>query len=999
MFWKKSKITHKCHGFMLWFLAFCVTVAGMLPATVFSADENFEDNGPLILEPVIQNYTDSEYAYAYEINSKLYIPMSQLAVWVGLQYTKDAQNINLHWNNSPQDVKVNLKNKTVDIDGKKESLQNDDFKFLENELFVSDAFLKRVLNIEASVESLSMQLKIDSPFEFPTTTAKNAKKRRSNGIYHREIESFKEYSFDERWFDLPVADLTIGKGWARSKGGRTNNSDSYSLTLAGLTAGMDFNAYISGDSYNDRKPTFRLNASREFINEPKNKLNMKQLEIGDLSGVGNSYFASAASGRGVTASSFKNFVTSADKTIDISGPLQDGWQVELYWNEQLLGYRQNAKDGQYNFPNIPVSYGLNVFKLVFYGPYGEVRTEEKRYYSGTSPVKTGEFGYTFSAYQPDRYIIEKNEPMSYERKSDRSVLDMVGYYGLHDNLTLIGGYTQTPNIQKTITQNFAMTGLQYAIDGLSVQYNLERNLDNNKTGHHVEAQGDVYIGTLYAAADNYNGIHSPNSEVGGDYVKSSYEARLSGMLPYYVPYYLSWKNGRYESNNYHFDEILGRLSKQVGMGVNLNVENSYFNSHRHGGMTDELRFGAYKWWGAFTTEAWLTYNIKPDTEFKEVKLRADFRTGRRTYISGEYTHNLQNDMDYLSISASKVFSFGGLSLTFSTDRDFNLSTYITYNISLAKEPYKNSMLYTGNSRFGDTGSLYVTVKDEFDKPIEGLGINANGLEKEVYTDDDGHALLSDLQTYEKTNVRVDAETLPDVSLQPVKDEYKLVLRPGTIRTLEMNFVHKGAVEGQLANPYGNIMFGYMIAAINDNDEEAAKTFADTSGMFILDDVPYGKYKLVISKDGHILAEKKDIVIDDTSIYLEGEIWLDTSQIEDENLSIPDYLKDEVLFEAPSDDASDEIKEELKPFDLNLDENEDLDFYNPDEDNFVDDLDEIPPENDTGKTVDEIAPADAKETEEEYNINDQMQKRILKLKEDVRKVLKKAMRKNVLFDSG
>ena len=1006
MFWSKSKIVSICHGFRPWIFAFCLTVMGIVPITAFSADDFFDDSGPLILEPVIQNYTETEYAYAYQIKSDLYIPMSMVAAWVGMEYTKDGQKIKLHWNNSPKDVSVDLARKSIDIDGKNEALQNNDFKYFENELFVSDKFLKKVFNIDATVENLSMQLKLDSPFEFPTTMAKNIKKRRSSGIYQREIESFKEYSFDERWFDTPVADLAIGKGWSRFKGGKTNNSDSYALTIAGLTAGMDFNAYISGDSFNARKPTFRLNASREFINEPKNPLNLKQIEVGDLSGVGNSYFASSASGRGVSASSFKNFVMSADKTIDITGPLQDGWQVELYWNEQLLGYRQNAKDGQYNFPNIPVSYGLNVFKLVFYGPYGEVRTEEKRYYSGTSPVKTGEFGYTFSAYQPDRYIIEKNEPMAYERKSDRSILDMVGYYGLHDNLTLMGGYTQTPNQQKTITQNFGMTGLQYAIDGLSLQYNLERNLDTSKTGHHIEAQGDVYIGTLYAAVDDYNGIHSPASEVGGDYVKNSWEARLSGMLPYYVPYYLSWKNGRYESNNYHFDEILGRLSKQVGMGVNINVENSYFNSHRHGGMTDELRFGAYKWWGAFTTEAWLTYNVKPDMEFKELKLRADWRTGRRTYVSGEYTHNLQTNMDYLSISASKVFDFGGLSLTMSTDRDLNISTYLTYNISFAKEPAKAGVLYTGNSKFGDTGSLYVTVKDEFDQPIEGVGVNANGLEKEVYTDDGGHALLSDLQVYEKTNVRVDAETLPDVSLQAVKDEYKLVLRPGTIQTLQMNFVHKGAVEGQLSNPYGIIMFGYMIAAVNDDGEEVGKTFADTSGMFILDDVPYGTYKLVISKDGHVLAEKKDVLIDDTSVYLEGEIWLDTSEIDEDLQDIPDYLKDEVIFEAPSND----LKEELKLFNLDLDENEDLDFYNPDEDNFTDDLgdeslddppvngenEEDPPPDDNEVEGSTIVPERRYIDSDKY---DMIRQKVLWLKNEAHKVLQKMLRRKVLFDSG
>lgn len=974
---QRKKSSEKTFSSKLGLVLIFLGVVGVSPTTNLASAQVFGDGDPLILEPVIQNFYETDYAYAYEINSKLYISISQVATWLGFAYEKEGNQVKCYWSNTPENVVVSLADKTINVDGKEEPLQDSDFKYIENELFVSNDFLKRIMNVEAEVEPLAMQLKLDSPYEFPTTKQKIAKKRRSKGIYHQEIESFKNYSFDERLFGTPVADLTIGKGWAHYENGTTTNNDSYSLNLAGLVGGMDVNAYIYGDSYDDRKPKMRISASREFINEPKNPLNMKKIEVGDLNGVGNSYFASSASGRGISASSFKNLVTSADKTIDITGPLQDGWQVELYWNDQLLGYRQNGKEGQYSFPNIPVSYGLNTFKLVFYGPYGEVRTEEKRYYSGTSPVKQGEFGYTFAAYQPDRYIVEVNEPFAYDRKTSKSVVDLVGYYGLSDNLTLMGGYTETPDVQKVISQNFGMTGLQYAIDGLSLQYNLERNFDNDKTGHHIEAQGDVRIGTLYAAIDDYNGIHSPVSEVGGDFIKNSYEMRLSGMLPYSIPYYLSWRNGRYENSNYHFDELFGRLSKQVGQGVNLTLENSYFNTHRKNGISDDLRLGAYKWWGAFTTEAWLTYRVKPDNEFKEIKLRGDWRTGRRTYISGEYTHDLQTDMDYLSLSGSKVFSFGGLSLSMTTDRDFNFSTYLTYNVSLAKEPGAAGVLYTGNSRFSDTGSLYVNVKDEFGQPLEGVGINANGLEREVYTDENGNALLSDLQTYEKTNIRVNSETLPDIALQALNDEYKLVLRPGTIRTLNMPFVHKGAVEGQLFNPYDNMMFGYMIAALDANDNEIGRTFADTSGMFILDDLPYGTYKIVISKDGHTLAEKKDVKVDDISIYLEGEILLDTSEIEEAAEEIPEYLKEEVVFEATTDD-----EEEV------VDDNS-FDFYDETEGNFAEDEEEEEEEIEIeiiGQNAEEYVVSDDEEEEEEEDLID----RINRLKKQLSEVLAKVM---------
>lgn len=154
------------------------------------------------------------------------------------------------------------------------------------------------------------------------------------------------------------------------------------------------------------------------MDEPKNALNLTTFEAGDVTGFNSTLFNNSVSGRGAYASSFKDLVLSADKTIDINGPLSDGWQVELYQNNQLIEFRQSSIGGRYQFANVPVSYGLNTFKLVFYGPYGEILTEERNYYSGTSPVKTGEFGYVLNAYQRDRYLFEGSEP--YVSSSDKT---------------------------------------------------------------------------------------------------------------------------------------------------------------------------------------------------------------------------------------------------------------------------------------------------------------------------------------------------------------------------------------------------------------------------------------------------------------------------------------------------------------------------------------------------------------------------------------------------
>ena len=597
---------------------------------------------------------------------------------------------------------------------------------------------------------------------------------------------------------------------------------------------------------------------------------------------------------------------SANKTIDITGPLQDGWQVELYWNNQLIGFRQNGNAGQYNFPDIPVSYGLNIFKLVFSGPYGETRTETKRYYSGTSPVSKGEFGYNMSVYQPYRYLFESNEPFLYDGK-DIPIVDLVGYYGATDNLTLMGGFTQTPDAAtKVETQHFSMAGAQMAVQGSSLQYNLEQNIDTKNVGHHAEWQGDVYIGNIYMGYDKFNKIHSPMSYYGNEYLDSQLETRLSGILPYNIPYYISYREGKLEDSKEKFNNYSVRVSKQISRGVNWTLEDNYYNYHYSDNSYNTIRNSIYTWSGKYSTQTWFEYETSPEQRFTEFSSRIDWRAGRNTYFSAQYTRDIRQNMDYLSFSGGQVFSFGGLTATIETDRDLNVSAYLTYNISFAKEPSRNQFIKTGATKLSRRGTIYAKVFDENNEPVVGIGLNANGLEKQVHTDEDGIAVLTDLQTYEKTIVSIDSETLPDVSLQPKQDYRKLVLHPGTIRTIELPFVHRGAVEGKLANQYNRHMFGYQIKVLDKEGKEQGSTFADIEGYFILDGVPYGSYMLVIEKDEEMVSEPKQIIIDDVAIFLSDEIEVKTEERfaeenapeDEEEKEYPDNNIDLYIYEDP-----------------------------------------------------------------------------------------------------
>ena len=188
-------------------------------------------------------------------------------------------------------------------------------------------------------------------------------------------------------------------------------------------------------------------------------------------------------------------------------------------------------------------------------------------------------------------------------------------------------------------------------------------------------------------------------------------------------------------------------------------------------------------------------------------------------------------------------------------------------MSFTKEPDKIGILTSAKSKLSNSGSVYVRAKDETGAPVEGVTLSANSSSDQTQTDENGNAFLTDLSAYEKTIINIETENVADFSLKPVFDHKKLVLRPGTLKTIELPFTHVGSIEGQIANPHDKRLYGYKIAAVDENGEEKAHTYADLDGYFLVENVPYGSYNLVISKDEVSLHVLPDIKIEDFELYL------------------------------------------------------------------------------------------------------------------------------------
>ncbi len=818
----------------------------------------------LYLEPVVQGAVLEDTVPAETVDNRDYIEWEALASVLQMKSDYSAGRIQYRFLGADSSIVLN-------------ELPVDTWKKISGHIYFERNFLEKKLGVSFTINRLDMQLSIDADQKLPLTRRLEAQALRQNVHSYPEYDSFANYQFDNRYLSTPVVDLTLQNNFNvhdyRGTGESRKNYSFYQLDTGMLAGGLDVYASFFGDSENKNySPRARLTAGRTFLDSPKNALNLTSFEMGDITGYNSTLFNNSANGRGVFASSFKDLVLSADKTIDLSGPLSAGWEVELYLDNQLIAFRQAGINGRYSFPNIPVNYGLNRFKLVFYGPYGEIQTEERDFYSGTSPVKKGEFGYTLNAYQKDHYLLEDNEP--WINPSNKPTIDFMGYYGLNDETTLISGMSQTYNPQTYAAQTFGTAGAQYIYDGASLQYNMLFDLDKAEVGHHFDIQGDVKIGTVFARYDYYGDMQVPAAYYDDEFMKDIAEVRLSGNLPYlFVPYYLSYVE-RNSQNDDKYQEVHSRLSPNFMKYYNLSIENVLSRSPQ--GNSDYVLLLLQAQYGRLGLHSQVRTNISPQSYLQSLNQQVDYRWDKNTYFQFNWDHDYRSkysdlpDIDTFTLSAGRIFDFGGLNLGVSYDTDKNASVQLTYNLSFGKVPGEKRIFTDAETKMSKQAAIYAKVVDENNKPIENTGIQISGLQNTVKTDKDGGVLISDVEPYQKTVLTLDVESIEDISLVPEFEQKKLVLRPGTVYPLTIKCTHRGGIEGYLNGQ--SDLSAYKVVLTDKQGQSTAK-IPETDGSFIFENMAYGQYELQVFNQENTPVYKQNVDLQEAFYVLSEAINL------------------------------------------------------------------------------------------------------------------------------
>jgi hypothetical protein len=201
-----------------------------------------------------------------------------------------------------------------------------------------------------------------------------------------------------RFMELPFADLNAA--WSRSQSSGSGDPQ-VSVALAGDLLWMSSSIYVSRDA-EGRTSGSRVTLYRE---DPRSRLlgplHAQRVEVGNLiQSPSLDVAGDLPAGRGLLVDNYPIGYRSRFATRSFQGRLPEGWTVELYQNNALGGVQKSRSDGLYEFREVPLRFGLNLFRLVFHGPMGERREETFREDIANDLPSPGAFQYRLAGVKP-----------------------------------------------------------------------------------------------------------------------------------------------------------------------------------------------------------------------------------------------------------------------------------------------------------------------------------------------------------------------------------------------------------------------------------------------------------------------------------------------------------------------------------------------------------------------------------------------------------------------
>lgn len=724
------------------------------------------------------------------------------------------------------------------------------------DIYVRPAVLAQWFPVQADVSLPKQQVHLKLLASFPfEERMEREEKRGLIGIGSAQRIAYPREATLYEMLTTPALDVNV----RATTGSGQQTTSQYDLRASGDLAFMNADLFVSGDRDEALRDMRFVLRRRDPDRQLLGPLGLSLIELGDTSSATLPIGVRSRTGRGIVFGNLPLDRESVFDKIDLRGELPIGYEVELYRNDVLIGSVHQGVDGRYEFIQVPLEFGFNILRLVFYGPHGERREEVRQINAGEDRLAAGEFQFVASAIQQDKNlipIVRRDIPRALiEAGKIRAVAS--AQYGLSSRITALAGVASFVSDGKRRVQG--MGGFRTNLGSAAVQLDGAVQ-DNGSWAVQAGLAGRIFD-TSYVLQ---------HAEYGGNFTDE-----LRGTSP-----------GDYQ----RYTQL--RLDRGFNLGSRVLATNLVAERSEHGGATqwnaifrsstsinrwlvsnsiNYRRFesdsssiknldGAFEVnglvadWGV---RAGIGYILEPSRKLRDLNVAVDRDLGRGALLRATLSHQLTGrSATRAGLSLSRrfgAFDMGGDVLYDSATKDFvvGIRSSFSFGHPLGSWRFEPPGLARGGSL------VAVAFRDLDGDGLQGSGepllqdIAFRGGAGVVRTNSDGMALITGLGDGRPAQVAMSTDSLPDPFMYPTRTGVEIVPRPGRTHRSLFPVVAASEVEGRAYFQSGDAeraVSNVQLQLVDSKDAIVASTKTEYDGYFFMERVTPGIYSLRIDPD-------------------------------------------------------------------------------------------------------------------------------------------------------
>ncbi len=824
--------------------------------------EKRSDDEMYILEVRLGKFLLSDGALSYGNKNSVILPLSEVAAFLEFPIEVNAKEGYAEgWFISENRIfYLDLNKKEIIIAGEKLEYIDEYIELHEDDIFVDIKMLAKWFPIDFEFSLLGQSLALKSREKLPLELAYEREQNRGKkGGKPKERQQFPRKEIPFNIVSMPYIDVNMVTDYdSETKLSDVKIDSTFTADLLGLNTRL----FLSTTNFTEVTSAQLRMGRKDPEGKLLGKLQASEFSIGDVFTQQLPLTSNSGNGRGVTVSTFPlQRVTEFDR-ITLRGDVQPNWEIEVFRNDSLLEFQKADDSGRYEFTNIPLLTGLNIIKLVFYGPFGEKREEIKRYLIDPELIEPGKSYYSVSAVQNDKELLPVGNLNNQQDSYGKGRFSFEYEYGLNNRTSLFAHLNSIP-LQNGVQHNYITAGTSASISDIFGKYAISHDLTNGGNAFLVDLQTRVKDISLIAKHEQYmDFISETTGSISDPLERSSIitaDGRFKLPLINSLGISLSGKQDKFNSGRTR-NELSNRLSAYLkGTNLSNNLTYRVTNSDSESNTTFNGDLLISTLFNDLSVRGGVRYSISPETTIDNLTLSSDYKIDDKTGLRAGITHSL-SDQQLTSYSLginSKQSNYNlGLNGTYDDTGEFNIG--MSLSLAVGQNPTSNEWeLFSGQiaNKAILSSRIFIDndgdgVFSDGDSPLDNAGLKINGSRLRDTTDKRGLLLSSSLQPDRITSIQIDESTIEDPYLVSLNSGVDVIPRSGVSVRVDFPLVPTGEIEGVVyrkkdgSSKEVSSVILELVDIKSGNIIKETKTAYD--GFYLFELVPPGEYIVRIS---------------------------------------------------------------------------------------------------------------------------------------------------------